>query len=59
MDNSKVISKDIIYISFRICGLSNKLDDSENNLFKGFELLLQKIVIDEDKEWKNSRRFTR
>ena len=35
---------------FRVCGLNNKLDGSENNLFKVFDLLQQKIFIDEDKD---------
>ena len=48
--NSRVINNDLIYKSFRTCGLANKLDGSENNLFKGFDLLQQKIVIDEDKD---------
>lgn len=48
--NSKVISNDIIYESFRIWGLVNRLVGSENNLFKVFELLQQNIVIDEDKD---------
>lgn len=39
--NSKVINNDIIYKSF---------STSENNLFKGFDSLQQKIVIDEDKD---------
>ena len=48
--NSKAINKDLIYKSFRTCGLTNKLDGSENHLFKGFDLLQQKIVIDEYKD---------
>ena len=48
--NSKVINNDLIYKSIRTCGLPNKLDGSENNLFKVFDLLQQKIVIDEDKD---------
>ena len=48
--NSSAINKDLIYNSSRICVLSNQLDRSENYLFKGFNLLQQKIVIDEDKD---------
>ena len=48
--NISVINKDLIYNSFRVCGLSNQLDGSKNYLFKGFNLLQQKIVIDEDKD---------
>ena len=43
--NSKVINNYLIYKSFRTCGLANKLDGCENNLFKGFDLLQQKIII--------------
>ena len=48
--NISVINKDLIYNSFRVCGLSNQLDGSKNYLFKGFNLLQPKIVIDEDKD---------
>lgn len=48
--NSKAINNDLIYKSFGTCGLKNKLDGSENHLFKGFYLFQQKIVIDEDKD---------
>jgi len=48
--NISVTNKDLIYNSFRVCGLSNQLEGSEKYLFKGFYLLQQKIVIDEDKD---------
>ena len=47
---SQIISNNLIYKSFRLYGLTNKLDGSENNLFKKFDLLQQKVILDKNKE---------
>ena len=36
--------------SFRITGLANKLDGSEDYLFKGFKNLREEIVVGKDKD---------
>ena len=46
----------MIYNSFKICGLSNKTDGSEDNLIKINDFLKNKIIEinEEEEEYKNT-----
>ena len=48
-----IISKDLIKNSFKVCGLSNNVDRSEDNLIKVLDFLENKTddVQDEDEEY--------
>ena len=47
--DSNIIIKEIIYKSFRVTGISNKLDHSEDNLFKSWsEMENEQLFINND-----------
>ena len=53
--DDKLITKSMIYNSFKTCGLSNKTDGSEDNLIKINDFLKNKIIeINEEEEYKNT-----
>ena len=54
--DDKLITKSMIYNSFKICGLSNKTDGSEDNLIKINDFLKNKIIEinEEEEEYKNT-----
>ena len=51
--DNNLISPDIIKNSFKVTGLSNNLDRSENDLFTGFKRLEEIIVVEDDEYEKN------
>ena len=51
--DNNLISPDIIKNSFKVTGLSNNLDGSENDLFTGFKRLEEIIVVEDDEYEKN------
>ena len=51
--DNNLISPDIIKNSFKVTGLSNKLDGRENELFTGFKRLEEIIVVEDDEYEKN------
>ena len=49
--NSNVISNDMVYKSFKVSGLANKLDHSEDNLFKAqSQMEKEQPIINNDLE---------
>ena len=54
--DDKLITKSMIYNSFKKCGLSNNKDGSEDNLIKINDLLKNKIIEinEEEEEYKNT-----
>ena len=49
-----IITKNVIINSFKVCGLSNKTDGSEDKLIKCFEFLKKKIDdINDEEEYLN------
>ena len=46
------INRNMIKYSFRITGISNNLNGSENLLFKAYQKLREEIVIEQDKDEK-------
>ena len=49
--DSKIITKEMVYKSFRATGIANKLDRSEDGLFKAWSKIKEEIpIIDNDLE---------
>ena len=48
--NETIITKNVIINSFKVCGLSNKIDGSEDKLIKCFDFLKNKIDDINDEE---------
>ena len=53
--DDNIITKDIIFKSFKVCGLSNKTNGSEDNLIKISEFLKNKVneIDDQEEEYKD------
>ena len=53
--NDNIITKDIIFKSFKVCGLSNKTNGSEDNLIKISEFLKNKVneIDGQEEEYKD------
>ena len=45
-ENNETISPQIVKNSFIFCGMSKKLDGSEDEFFNGFDKLNEQVIID-------------